>query len=63
MLSRDFEGRVVVTIQPFHGREIAKALLNALGVVEAVDKGENALHCFLPGGEPADGVYQLLLED
>lgn len=31
-----------------------------MGVVEAVDKGENTLRCFLPGAEPADGVYRLL---
>ena len=61
LLSRCFQGRVVETVQPFHRGEIIKALLNAMGVVEAVDEGENALHCFLPGAEPTDGVHQLLL--
>lgn len=63
LLSRDFEGRIVVTVEPFNWREIIKVLLDAGGIVKAVDEGENALRRFLPGAEPADGVYQLLLED
>ena len=63
LLSRDFQGRVVVTVQPFHWREIVKVLLDAGGVVKAVDEGENALRCFLPASEATDGVHQLLLED
>ena len=53
----------MVTVQPFHWREIVKVLLDAGGVVKAVDEGENALRCFLPASEATDGVHQLLLED
>lgn len=53
----------MVTFQPFHWREIVKVLLDAGGVVETVDEGENSLRCFLPGAKATDGVHQLLLED
>jgi len=53
----------MVTVQPFHWREIVKFLLDAGGVVETVDEGENALRCFLPGAKATDGVHQFLLED
>ena len=53
----------MVTVEPFNWREIIKVLLDAGGIVKAVDEGENALRRFLPGAEPADKVYQLLLED
>ena len=53
----------MVTVEPFHGREIVKVLLDTGGIVKAVDEGENALRRFLPGAEPTDGVHQFLLED
>ncbi len=43
----------MVTVEPFNWREIIKVLLDAGGIVKAVDEGENALRRFLPGAEPA----------
>ena len=56
-----FQGRVVVAVQLFQGREITKALLNALGVIEAVDEGENALCSFLPGAHATKGCTSSFL--
>ena len=57
-LSSDSQGRVVVTIQPVHRRQIAQVLLNTLGVVEAMNVCKNALSGFFPGGIAAMRMNQ-----
>lgn len=63
LLSSDTQGRVIVTIQPFHRRQIAEVLLNTPGVVEAMDIRKNTLSGFLPGGIAAVRMDQFPLQN
>ena len=63
LLSSEFQGRGVTSIQPVQGRQIAESFLRAAGVVEAVNVCKHFMSGLFPGLKSAQRMDQLLLQD
>jgi len=63
LLSSEFQGRNVASIQPVQGRQIAEPFLRAAGVVEAVNVCKHFMSGLFPGLKSTQRMDQLLLQD